>query len=172
MGKKQKKVKNQEKPDFINPIDIDHVAENPHLLPYAHTVGGAVIKPVDKGRIKGLAVSAMYEQTDMQMSQIKEQIDLLAAQARAIHKRIEISEIIYQAEMSIKPLISHTYHLYKRNKTGKHLLSMVAPDEWGRSSTLIFVATVKLLADHTWDILAQAAEDVQTTEEAETTEEM
>lgn len=172
MAKKQKKVKNQDKADFVNPIDIDKVAENPHLLPYAHEVGGAVIKAVDKGRIKGLAVSAMYEQTDMQMSQIKEQIDLLAAQARAIHKRVEISEIIYQAEMSIKPLISHTYHLYKRNKTGKHLLSMVAPDEWGRSSALIFVATVKLLADHTWDILAQAAEEMQTEEEAETTEEV
>ena len=26
-----------------NPIDPDKVAENPHLLPYAHTVGGAVI---------------------------------------------------------------------------------------------------------------------------------
>ena len=92
----KKEEKNEE---FINPIDKDKIAENPHLLPYASNVGGAVIKAVDKGRIKGLAVSAMYEQTDMQMAQIKEQIDLLAAQARAIQRRIEISELIYQAEM-------------------------------------------------------------------------
>ena len=153
MGKKVEK--NEE---FINPIDPDKIAENPHLLPYASNVGGAVIKAVDKGRIKGLAVSAMYEQTDMQMSQIKEQIDLLAAQARAIQRRVEISEIIYQAEMSIKPLISHTYHLYQREKNSSYLLSLVAPDEWGRTSRLNFIATVKLLADHTWEILEQAEE--------------
>jgi len=154
------KVKNQGDKDFVNPIDGDLIAENPNLLPYASNVGGAVIKAIDKGKIKGLAVSAMYEQTDMQMAQIKEQIDLLAAQARAIQKRVEISEIIYQAEMSIKPLITHTYHLYKRT-TGKYLISMIAPTEWGRSSKLEFVATVKLLADHTWDILDQAAEDIE-----------
>lgn len=151
----KKEEKNEE---FINPIDKDKIAENPHLLPYASNVGGAVIKAVDKGRIKGLAVSAMYEQTDMQMAQIKEQIDLLAAQARAIQRRIEISELIYQAEMSIKPLISHTYHLYFREKNGTYVLSLVGPDEWGRSNPLKFVATVKLLADHTWEILEQAEE--------------
>ena len=42
-----------EKEEFINPIDIDKVALEPHLLPYSHSVGGVVIKPIDKGRIKG-----------------------------------------------------------------------------------------------------------------------
>ncbi len=59
-------VKEQGKEAFINPIDKDKIAENPHLLPYAHTVGGAVIKPIDQGRVKGLAVKAMHKQTDMQ----------------------------------------------------------------------------------------------------------
>jgi len=135
-----------------NPIDEDKVAENPHLLPYSHTVGGAVIKPIDKGRMKGLAVSAMYEQTDMQLDQIKEQINLLAQQAKAIQNRVEISEKIYRCQMNFKPLIGHIYHLYERD-SGEEVLSMVAPSEWGRTNTLNFVATVKLLADHTWEIL-------------------
>ncbi len=142
----------EQKESFINPIDKDKVAENPHLLPYAHTVGGAVIKPIDKGRVKGLAVSAMHEQTNMQLDQIRTQVELLMTQAQAIHDRVRISEDIYQAEVSFKPLIGHIYHLYER-KNGKKLLSMVAPDEWGRTSTLAFVASVQLLADHTWDIL-------------------
>ena len=135
-----------------NPIDKDKIAENPHLLPYAHTVGGAVIKPIDKGRVKGLAVSAMYDQTEMQLSQIREQVELLAQQAELVHRRVKISEQIYLAEMSFKPLISHTYHLYRR-KNGKEVLSMVAPEQWGKSMPFEeFVATVTLLADHTWDI--------------------
>ena len=55
-----------EKEEFINPIDIDKVALEPHLLPYSHSVGGVVIKPIDRGRIKGRAVTSMYQQTDIQ----------------------------------------------------------------------------------------------------------
>lgn len=146
----------KEKEEFINPIDIDKVAENPHLLPYAHTVGGAVIKPIDKGRVKGLAVEAMYEQTEMQLDQIREQINLLAAQANQIKDRVELSENIYQADMGFKPLIGKIYHLYQRANE-KYVLSMVGPEDWGKKkkNTLEFKATVKLLADHTWDVLEQ-----------------
>ncbi|MEN0003656.1 MAG: DUF2452 domain-containing protein [Bacteroidota bacterium] len=147
----------KEQKEFINPIDPDKIAENPHLLPYAHTVGGAVIKPIDKGRVKGRAVSAMYEQTDLQLDQIKQQIELLAQQAKSIHDRVQISEQIYGAEMNFEPLISFTYHLYRRSN-GKYVLSMVGPKEWGLNSPYEFVATVKMLADHTWEILEKSSE--------------
>lgn len=141
------------KEEIINPIDPDKVAENPHLLPYAHTVGGSVIKPIDKGRVKGLAVEAMYDQTEMQLDQIREQINLLAIQAQKIKDRVQISEDIYLADMNFKPLIGHLYHLYKK-KDETNVLSMIGPDEWGRKKPYEFVASVKLLADHTWDILS------------------
>ncbi len=147
----------EQKKEFINPIDKDKTTETPHLLPYAHTVGGAVIKPIDRGRVKGLAVTAMYEQTDMQLDQIRKQVELLAEQAQKIHRRVEISERIYKAEMNFKPLISHTYHLYTR-KDGTEFLSMVGPNEWGRTSPVEFQATIKLLADHTWEILEGTTE--------------
>ncbi len=137
---------------FVNPIDEDKVAENPHLLPYAHTVGGAVIRPEDKGRLKGLAVTAMYEQTDKQLLQIKEQIELLATQARAIQKRVEVSERIYGADLNFRPTIGHIYHLYNKNNE-QDVLSMIGPDEWGKSCPYEFVASIKLMADHTWEIL-------------------
>lgn len=145
---------NSEKSELqYNPIDIDKVAENPHLLPYAHTVGSSVIRPIDKGRVKGLAVSAMYDQTESQLDQIREQVALLAAQAEKIHRRVEVSEKIYLADIGFKPLIGHTYHLYER-KNGKEVLSMVSPKDWGRSMPFErFVASVKLLSDHTWDIV-------------------
>ena len=139
-----------------NPIDKDKVAENPGLLPYAHTVGGAVIKPMDKGRTKGLAVEAMRQQTNMQLEQIKKQMELLADQARKLGDRIQISQSIYGADINFKPLIGHLYHLYDR-KDGVRVLSMIGPREWGRSFPFeAFVASVQLLADHTWDIIETA----------------
>lgn len=141
--------------DFINPINPEKIAENPSLLPYAHTVGGAVIKPMDKGRTKGLAVEAMRQQTDMQLAQIQKQVELLVAQANLIQKRLEVSESIYAADMNFRPIIAHTYHLYRREEGG-NVLSMIGPNEWGRKGCPFadFVATVKLLADHTWEILS------------------
>ena len=89
--------------EFMNPIDGDKIARDPHRLPYAHERGGATIKPVDRGKITGLAMSAMYEQTDMQLDQIRAQIELLARQANEIQQRMTVSERIYGAEMSIDP---------------------------------------------------------------------
>jgi hypothetical protein len=147
---------NEENKDFVNPIDDDKITENPSTLPYSHTVGGFVIKPIDKGRTKGLAVQAMQEQTQIQLKQIQEQIELLAKQARLIQKRIEVSELIYAADMNFKPLISHIYNLYMRADQSP-VLSMIGPEEWGFGGMKydFYLATVKLLADHTWEILKE-----------------
>jgi len=148
----KKKTPEKEKPsEIVNPIDVDKIAETPHNLPYAHNVGASIIKPIDRGRVKGQAVSAMYEQADSQLDQIREQVQLLAAQAKKIQKRVEVSELIYQSEINFKPLMGHTYHLYRKSDE-THILSMVAPGEWGSRMPYDFVATVKLLSDHTWEV--------------------
>ena len=137
-----------------NPIDKDKIAENPHALPYAHTVGGAMIKPEDRGRIKGNAMSAMYQQTDNQLEQIRQQIEVLAQQAGEIKRRVEISEKIYLAAVGFNPVIGHIYHLYQKYD-GNWVLSMVAPDEWGRVMPYEhFISSARLLADHTWELLS------------------
>lgn len=141
-----------ENSEFINPIDIDKIAENPHLLPYAHTVGGAVIKPIDKGRVKGLSLDAMYEQTNVHLSQIRKQVEVLIQQAQEVHDRVEISEKIYLADMGFKPLIGRLYFLYKKEDES-YVLSMISQDEWGDKPPYEFVSEVKLLSDHTWEII-------------------
>lgn len=133
-----------------NPIDPDKVAENPHLLPYAHTLGGAIIRPLDKGRIEGLAMSAMYEQTGDKLNQIKDQIELLVEQAQKIHNRIGISEKIYEAKYNFKPIIGQMYYLYQKEE--EYILSMISPEEWGKSMPYEFLSRAKVLSDHTWDV--------------------
>ncbi|MEJ6615766.1 MAG: DUF2452 domain-containing protein [Crocinitomicaceae bacterium] len=139
--------------EFINPIDPDKITENPSSLEYPHHAGSALVKPEDKGKIKGRALSAMEFQTDMQLDQIYQQMQLLAEQAKKLNNRKDISEMIYQAEMRFEPLINHIYHLYKKEDS-TYLLSLIAPNQWGRSKkSFDFLATVRLLADHTWDVL-------------------
>jgi len=142
----------------VDKIDLDlmreKTTETPGLLPYAHTVGGAVIRPEDMGKTMTRSLKAMDQQTDMQMDQIYQQMKLLADQVNKIQKRKEISEQIYTADMRFEPLIGHNYYLYK--KAGKYMLSLIAPGEWGRSQKYeVYLAKVQLLADHTWEVIEE-----------------
>ncbi|WP_224999199.1 DUF2452 domain-containing protein [Cesiribacter sp. SM1] len=141
----------------VDKIDLEKEREKatelPGLIAFPHTVGSAVIRPEDKGKIKGRALAAMRDQTQRQMQQLYRQAQLLADQAREIQKRAEVSEKIYEAEMNFEPHIGHQYHLYQRPE-GEHLLSMIGPGEWGRSKKPgEHIASVKLLPDHTWEVL-------------------
>ena len=136
-----------------NPIDKDKTTETPGLLEYAHHVGSALIRPEDKGKLKGRALSAMYEQTDLQIQQIKRQIEVLVDEAKKIEDRKRVSEMIYESGLGFQPVIGHIYHLYK-DAEGKNKLSMLSPEDWGRSKPdWEFISTVKLLGDHTWQIM-------------------
>ncbi|WP_255068747.1 DUF2452 domain-containing protein [Lacihabitans sp. LS3-19] len=133
-------------------LDKKNVATNPGLIGYAHTAGSAVIKPEDMGKVKGKAQMAMRQQTQDALHKIYRQIELLGKQAQEINNRIEVSERIYDAQMSFEPIINHNYFLYERNDGGD-VLSMVGPGEWGRKFPFSrFLAKVFLMADHTWKV--------------------
>lgn len=120
------------------------------VMPYAASVSGAIIKPTEEGVIRHKALTAMEEQTNMQLEQIRKQIELLALQAQEIQMRKELSMIIYNARLSFTPVIGNTYYLYEREDKS-HFVSMISPKEWGKSGPFKrLVAQVKLLADHTW----------------------
>lgn len=144
-----KKRKNKLK----NPIDPDKVAENPGIISFPHHLGSAVIKPEDKAKIKGRAMMAMQDQTHREMAQIYEQMRVLVKQAGEIKKRVEVSEKIYQSQINFEPVINHVYYLYEKDNHD-HILSMISPEEWGKSIPYRkYLATVKLLSDHTWEVL-------------------
>lgn len=121
------------------------------VVPYSTSVTGAVIKATEEGVIKHKALTAMEEQTNMQLDQIRKQIELLAIQAQEIQMRKELSMLVYNAKLSFVPVIGHTYFLYEK-KDDSHILSLISPKEYGGGSGPYkkFIAPIKLLADHTW----------------------
>lgn len=121
------------------------------VLPYSASVSGAVIKATEEGVIKHKALTAMEEQTNMQLEQIRKQIELLALQAREIQSRKELSMMIYNAKLNFSPVIGQLYYLYEK-KDNSHIVSIISPREWGGGAGphKSFIAMVKLLADHTW----------------------
>jgi hypothetical protein len=145
--------KKKYKRKIVNPVDSDKVTDNPGVISFPHHLGSAVIKPIDKGKIKGRAMMAMRDQTKREMARLYEQMRILAKQANDIKKRVEVSEKIYHSRINFEPVINHIYYLYE---TENHdtVLSMIGPKEWGKTIPYKkYLATVKLLSDHTWEVL-------------------
>jgi hypothetical protein len=150
MSKKQKPIE-------VENIDLEKMeqltTDLPSLIEYAHTRGGFAVVPTQEGHIKTKALAAMEDQTQKQMDQILGQMRTLAAQAKEIKDRVEVSEQIYLSEIKFQPVIHEIYYLYRKNDQ-KLTLSMISPDDWGdKCKYEACLAKVKLLADHTWDVI-------------------
>ena len=143
MSKKKPYQKNK------NTIDKDKVTESPHSLSYPHTIGSAVITPIDKMGVKGSSLETVEEQAEMQLNEIREQLELLLKQAKNIKERVAFSQQVYEADINFVPVIGEVYHMYEK-QDGGYIISMVAPWEWKNIPYKSFTGTIKLLADRTW----------------------
>ncbi|HXH19749.1 MAG TPA: DUF2452 domain-containing protein [Chitinophagales bacterium] len=132
-----------------NPVDKDKVASSPHTLPYPHTVGSAVISPIERKGIIGSSLAIVEEQAEMQLNEIREQLELLLKQARHIKERVAFSQQVYEADINFVPVIGEVYHMYEKDD-GSYIISMIAPWEWRKIPYKSFTGSIKLLADRTW----------------------
>ena len=135
--------------------------------PVPMSVSSPVIKLIDKNKVRANAVEAMHMQAHQQIAMLRKQAELIMRQVQEIEDRLKISELIYQADMRFKPVMGQTYHLYEKEEKGKFLVSMIAPNEWGRSKNFSrYLSTIKLLSDSTWDVLDKASFNFEDFEEA------
>lgn len=155
------------RPIDIKTIDMELLerlsSHDPHVIPYAHHRGGVAINPNDMDKSKHRALQSMQEQTDEQLGQIFEQMQLLARQAKKIQDRIEISKMVYMAKYQFNPAIGQDYYLYSLierlnpETETSYILSLLTPSEVKKSSQFAlryrFIAKVQLLADKTWKVL-------------------
>ena len=72
------------------------------VMPYSTSVSCTVIKAAEECVIRYKALTAMEEQTNMQLSQIRKQIELLAIKAQEIQLRKELIHIAAQSTSNIK----------------------------------------------------------------------
>ncbi len=141
------------KKDKYVPKDEPRYKGEAKLAPIPLSVGSAPIKPLDKGKLKATAHEAMTHHANQQIGMLRKQAELLMEQAREIEERVAISRLIYEADIRFVPEVGLSYYLYE-TEAGKRLLSLIGPEEWGRSRKFkTYIATVRLLADKTWEIV-------------------
>lgn len=134
-------------------IDADGSYIGPsRLSPIPLSVSSPAIKPVDKWKVKANAVEAMHHYATQEIAMLKKQADLIMEQVRDIEARLKVSEKIYDSDFRFQPVVGQVYHLYEQED--HYRLSLIGPTEWGRSKNMgKHVASVKLLGDHSWEVL-------------------
>jgi hypothetical protein len=148
---------NKPKPIDIENINLElmklKVTDMPSLLEYAHTVGGFKIVPTNEGHIKSHARDVMLQQTDEQLAIIFEQMKVMAKQVQEIKKRVYISDLIYNVEITFQPVVGKRYFLYEMQNE-KRFLSLISPKEWGaKIADKKYLAEIQLNSDHTWKVI-------------------
>lgn len=144
-------------PIKVSPKELEKLkklsVDDPGLVKFASNIGSGVVAPLEESAIRVHSHRAMTEQLDVQMGQIVEQIKLLARQVEDLQTRKKISEDIYLSKITFEPVIGNTYYLYFSEKENRKVLSMIGPDQWGKSGDhLRFLAEVVLQGDRTWKV--------------------
>ena len=122
----------------------DNVAPNPHSLPYGSNLGSPVIKPDHS--LGGWKVGAVHRAN----KHYEERFNKLRKEFEKLSEDVKWNEIIFNAEMRMKPVIGQIYHLYEKDN-GQYFMSLFAPNEcsWGEK----FVNSFMLNYDNRWDII-------------------
>ena len=100
----------------------DNVAPHPESLPYPTNIGSPVIKPDHS--VSGWKHAALHDIN----KHYKEKYDDLKKQFEQFAQEFEWNQLMFKADMRIKPVIGNVYHLYRRNDS-QNYVSLFAPDE-------------------------------------------
>lgn len=120
----------------------DSYVHNANSLPYASSLSSPVIRPDHSlgGWKIGAVHSANKHYTD-RFNKLKKEFEKLT-------EDVKWNEIIFNAEMRMKPVIGNIYHLYQKDNT-KYFMSLFAPSEctWGDT----WKGTFRLNYDNRWE---------------------
>ena len=128
----------------------DNVADKPNILPYGTNVGAPAIKPNDVGVWRGEKIIKTNQYFEAKFNEIKEDYQKLI-------ENYEWNKLVYASDFKFEPEKGKVYFLYQK-EDGIDFMSMIGPEEWGRKKNWAnFVAEIKLLADHTWEIIREVS---------------
>jgi hypothetical protein len=83
---------------------------------------------------------------------IMELVNVLRKQADQIKKRLDLTDMIYDAHYEFQVVHGQTYWLIYHKRTQRNILSINGPKSWisGPPFDYEYICAVKSLGDHTW----------------------
>jgi len=125
---------------------------NRNVSTYATEAGGPKFDLVPVERQKDLMINHARMYAQQEYDRIMEMVSVLQRQADDLKRRLDITDLVYQAEYQFAPVMGKCYWIVFLNDKQKTILTMTAPDRWnsGKPINYDYIAQVKYMGDHTW----------------------
>lgn len=130
----------------------DRDPERHHSIAYPMEVSAPKFDLVPVTKQKDIMLNAALMNAEQEYDRIMELVQVLEKQARDIHKRIETTKMVCEAEYDFQPYQGQTYWLVRDIKKNSTILVRHGPDEWttGAPDYYEYTTQVLYLGDHTW----------------------
>lgn len=136
-----------EKPDFKRKKRPDNIAfdeetqaYNASMLPYGSNVGAPSISTNNLSTWKRQSISTYNHAFQNKIDTLKESYDRLTQEYKT-------NEKLYQAQHSFEPIIGQVYHLYSKENTEQHFLSLIPPEDWNQDH----LGSFQLNSEKVWE---------------------
>ena len=124
-----------------------------HSLEYPMDIGAPAFAPVAVKEEKDKNLNTAKLHAKQEYERIMEQVDVLRKQAESLMNRLNVTELILDAECTFNPIYDKPYSLYFSEHKQKNVLLMLAPHEWssGTPDNLKFIVSAFKKGDSTWE---------------------
>jgi len=124
-----------------------------HSKEYPMEIGAPRFEPIDVTRQKDIMINAARANAQKEYKRIMENVAVLQKQAKALIRRLQITELVHGAKYGFNPAINKTYWLYREKIKDYIGLTPIGPGEWsyGTPEEYEYLAHVRFLGDQTWE---------------------
>jgi hypothetical protein len=124
---------------------------NRNITPYATESSGPKFDLVPVEKHKDIMINVARLHAKQEYDRIMEQVEVLKRQAESLEHRMRVSDMMYDINITFKPVHGKIYYVYLDTLKNKRWISMNHPDSWSALGIHHkFVIAVQLMGDSNW----------------------
>lgn len=125
---------------------------NRNVSTYPTEAGGPKFDLIPVEKQKDLMVNHARMYAQQEYDRIMELVTVLQKQAEGIKRRLDITDMVHDAEYQFQVVMGNLYWLAWDRRKEKMLLVQTGPNDWttGAPVDYEYVSQVKYMGDHTW----------------------
>jgi len=125
---------------------------NRNITPYPTEVGGPKFDLIPIEKQKDIMVNVARLHAQQEYERIMDLVKVLEKQANDIKRRLDITDMVHNAQYTFQIYHGNIYYLLYDNKVNCTRLSLLGPNDWctGAPVEYEYITRVKWLGDYTW----------------------
>lgn len=123
------------------------------IVPYGLDRGAPKFDIIETKTKKDQHYNLAVQQAQKEFENLKQIADVINKQAQQIKERLEITELVYNAERTFTPVVGANYWLIKDTKKNNIQIVVLGPKEWATNppENYEYISEVKYLANGLWE---------------------